>query len=165
VIGAHPPLFTISTITYKVVVYAPAERAICTLWSYDLAPPPPPPPSPINKLSLFLSLPVCRLWSVLTERGRRGWATARKPGPLKSFNTLCHIGKSYKDDLKASYFASLSIRHSNHWFGQIRQKQFLFLAEVSFRGSCFGFPLTCPIFQNPFGQTNLFKQKDPKKMG
>ncbi len=25
--GARPPLFTISTITYKVVVYAPAERA------------------------------------------------------------------------------------------------------------------------------------------
>jgi hypothetical protein len=26
-VGASPPLFTISTITYKVVVYAPAERA------------------------------------------------------------------------------------------------------------------------------------------
>jgi hypothetical protein len=25
--GARPPLFTISTISYKVVVYAPAERA------------------------------------------------------------------------------------------------------------------------------------------
>jgi hypothetical protein len=30
--------------------------------SYDLAPPPPPPPSPDSKLSLLLSLPVCR-WS------------------------------------------------------------------------------------------------------
>jgi hypothetical protein len=29
--------------------------------SYDSAPHPPPPPSPVNNLSLFLSLPVCRL--------------------------------------------------------------------------------------------------------
>jgi hypothetical protein len=42
--GASPPPFTLFTITYKVVVYAPAERAdtlplfhrhsICSLWSY-----------------------------------------------------------------------------------------------------------------------------------
>ncbi len=40
------------------------------LRTYALAPPrPPPPPSPLSKLSLFLSLPVCRRSSLLTERG------------------------------------------------------------------------------------------------
>ncbi len=39
--------------------------------SYDLAPSPSPPlsDSPVNKLSLFLSLPVCRQSSLLTEGG------------------------------------------------------------------------------------------------
>jgi hypothetical protein len=43
--GARPPPFTLFSITYKLAVYAPAERAdtlplffisthICTLWSY-----------------------------------------------------------------------------------------------------------------------------------
>jgi hypothetical protein len=52
--------------------------------SYDLAPPPTPP---ISKLSLFLSLPVCRLPSYPTgEEGGGGeeqnHLTAGKPGPL-----------------------------------------------------------------------------------
>ncbi len=38
--------------------------------SYDLAPHPPPAPSPGSKLSLFLSLPVCRRSSLLTGGGR-----------------------------------------------------------------------------------------------
>ncbi len=132
--GARPPLLTISTITYKVVVDAPAERAICTLWSYNFAPNPPPPLSRQQLVSLPQS----------SGEGDEGVGDRAKTWPSKkSFNTLCHIGKSYKDDIKARGFASLTIRHSNHWFGQIRQKQFLFLAEVSFRSSCLGFPLTC----------------------
>ncbi len=45
-------------------------------------------PSPVSKLSLFLSLPVCRRSGLLTGDGRRGLVeepsnmTARKPGPL-----------------------------------------------------------------------------------
>ncbi len=38
--------------------------------SYDLAPHPPPATSPGSKLSLFLSLPMCRRSSLLTGRGR-----------------------------------------------------------------------------------------------
>ncbi len=55
--------------------------------SYDLAPQPPPPPSPVNKLSLFLSLPVCCRSSLLTGEGGEGVGmepnnfTGRKPGP------------------------------------------------------------------------------------
>jgi hypothetical protein len=50
-------------------------------------------PRPVSKLSLFLSLPVCRWPTLLTEDGGgRGdelnHVTARKPGPYKSFNTL-----------------------------------------------------------------------------
>jgi hypothetical protein len=55
--------------------------------SYCLAPPPPPPPSPVSKLSLFLSIPVCRRSSLLTEKGRvvgkePNHTNARKPSPL-----------------------------------------------------------------------------------
>ncbi len=56
--------------------------------SYCSAPRPPPSPSPFSKLSLFLSLPVCRRSSLLT-----GWAISiRRRESLalyKSFNTLC----------------------------------------------------------------------------
>ncbi len=50
--------------------------------------PPPPPLSPVSKLSLFLSLSVCRRWSLLTNRGEGVGeepyhTTARKPGPSK----------------------------------------------------------------------------------
>ncbi len=50
--------------------------------------PPPPPLSPVSKLSLFLSLPVCRRWSIPTNRGEGVGEepyhmTARKPGPTK----------------------------------------------------------------------------------
>ncbi len=53
--------------------------------SYDLSPPPAPFPSPVSKLSLFLSLPVCRR-SVYWREGRGvgeepNHTTARKPGP------------------------------------------------------------------------------------
>ncbi len=55
---------------------------------YDLAPPPLPP---VSKLSIFLSLPVCRRWRLLMlekekeEGGREkepNRTAARKPGPL-----------------------------------------------------------------------------------
>jgi hypothetical protein len=60
------------------------------------APPPSPPPSPVIKLSLFLSLPVCRRWSLLTGEGEEGGGGAksifiRQLESLvlyKSFNTL-----------------------------------------------------------------------------
>ncbi len=51
--GASPPPFIISTITYKVVVYAPAERADTLLLFllypslYSVVTPPTPPPLPI----------------------------------------------------------------------------------------------------------------------
>ncbi len=59
--------------------------------SYDLAP---PSPTPVSKLSLFLSLPVCRRSSLLTGEGGRGWERSqiiRRRESLviyKSFNTL-----------------------------------------------------------------------------
>jgi len=43
-------------------------------------------PSPVSKLPLFLSLPVCRRSSLLTGEGvgeEPNHANARKPGPLK----------------------------------------------------------------------------------
>jgi hypothetical protein len=54
---------------------------------YNLAPPPPPPPSPVSKLSLFLSLPLCRQSSVLTGEWvgvgeEPNQTTARMAGPL-----------------------------------------------------------------------------------
>jgi hypothetical protein len=48
-------------------------------------------PSPVSKLFLFLSLPVCRRSSLLTEEGIEGagkelnHTTARKPGPFALF--------------------------------------------------------------------------------
>jgi hypothetical protein len=66
------------------------------LRSSDSVPRPPPPPSPVIKLSLFLSLPVYRRYSLSDGRGE-GWTwntTARNPGFLKSFNTLCQLATS-----------------------------------------------------------------------
>jgi hypothetical protein len=57
---------------------------------YDSAPRPLPPPlPPVSKLSLFLSLPVCRQSSLLTEEGgggrgaesydlKKAWATINR---------------------------------------------------------------------------------------
>jgi hypothetical protein len=62
--------------------------------SYDVASPPPLTPSPVSRLSLFLSLRVCRRPVELTD-GRGGWrgvgeepnqTTERKS--CKSFSTL-----------------------------------------------------------------------------
>ncbi len=46
-----------------------------------------PSPLPVNKLSLYLSLPVCRQSSLVTGEGDGGgeepnYSTARKPGPI-----------------------------------------------------------------------------------
>ncbi len=65
--------------------------------SYDPASRPPPSfPSPVSKLSLFLSLPVCRRSSELTGEGEiGGWGMSQIIRPreslalYKSFNTLC----------------------------------------------------------------------------
>ncbi len=61
--------------------------------SYDLAPPS-PPTSPVSKLSLFLSLPVCHRKSLLM--GERGWMgrsqiSRRRESIIlyKPLNTLC----------------------------------------------------------------------------
>ncbi len=43
----------------------------------DLAPPPSLPPSSIGKLSLFLTLPVCRRSSLLTGEGGGGGGGAK----------------------------------------------------------------------------------------
>ncbi len=66
--------------------------------SYDLATPPPLPPSPVRKLPLFLSLPMCRRSSLLMEEGGTGWGRSQIIGLresmvlYKSFKTLsCKI--------------------------------------------------------------------------
>jgi hypothetical protein len=71
-----------------------SPRDVCMVYSgpafsptHDLAPYPPPPTSPVRKLSLFLSLPVCRRYSFLTEEGREmgeepNHASTRTPVPL-----------------------------------------------------------------------------------
>jgi hypothetical protein len=57
--------------------------------SYDFAPAPsPPPPPPINKLSLFLSLPVYRRSSLLTGEGGEG---AKSYDADKAYSTLQYI--------------------------------------------------------------------------
>jgi hypothetical protein len=76
-----------------------AQRVLNDFWrtmqafspSYDLAP---PTPYPVRNLRIFLSLPVCRRSSLLTEeKGRRGWGrsqvTRRRESLAlcKSFNT------------------------------------------------------------------------------
>jgi hypothetical protein len=57
------------------------------------APPPPPAPSPVSKLSLFLSLHVCRPPSLLTGDGGWGRSQIVRPreslGLYKLFNNLC----------------------------------------------------------------------------
>jgi hypothetical protein len=51
------------------------QRVLNDLWRtslsrrYDLAPPPPPPPLSVSKFSLFFSLPICPLSSLLTGEG------------------------------------------------------------------------------------------------
>jgi hypothetical protein len=53
----------------------------------------PLPPSPDSKLPLFLSLPVPRRSTLLTERGGGVWSRFIRPQEnlalYKSFNTLC----------------------------------------------------------------------------
>jgi hypothetical protein len=59
-----------------------------------------PPPSPMNKLSLFLSLPVYRRSSLLTG-GREWWARSQIIRPreslavYKSFNTFCSTATAW----------------------------------------------------------------------
>ncbi len=53
--------------------------------SYDLAPT--PPPSLINKLSLILSLPVCRRSRLLTGEGEGG---AKSYDSEKAWFSICH---------------------------------------------------------------------------
>ncbi len=55
-------------------------------------------PSPVNKLSLFLSLPVCSPSSLLPKGGGEGGSqTARKPGPplFIQYSMVCTIHTSY----------------------------------------------------------------------
>ncbi len=73
------------------------NEAQAVLPSYDLAPRPPPSASPVSKLTLFLSLPVCRRSSFLTVGGRgrarsQNHSTAISLAFYKSFNTLCCRG-------------------------------------------------------------------------
>ncbi len=58
--------------------------------SYDFGSyPPPPPPSPVIKLSLFLSLPVCRRSSLQTGKGgRRGWRGAKLHDDEKAWSSI-----------------------------------------------------------------------------
>ena len=110
-------------------------------WECYFAPNPPPPSLP-SGTCLSSSVFLCVAGGGSDGEGEEGVGDRAKSWPSKkSSNTLYHRGKSYKDDIKARCIASLAIRHSNHWFGQIRQKQFLFLAEVNFRSSYFVFPL------------------------
>jgi hypothetical protein len=50
-----------------------------------LAPPPPIPPSPVIKLSLFLSFPLCRRSSLL--RGKGGWVCGWGGREAKSYDS------------------------------------------------------------------------------
>jgi hypothetical protein len=69
------------------------------LRSYDsvLGSPTPFPNSPVSKLSLFLSLPVCRRSSLLTGEGEGGghgaesFDSQESLALYKSFNTLCSV--------------------------------------------------------------------------
>jgi hypothetical protein len=54
------------------------------LRSYDSVPRPLLPPSPVRRLSLFLSLPVCRLSSLLTGEEGSGWARSQIIWPRES---------------------------------------------------------------------------------
>jgi hypothetical protein len=65
--------------------------------SYDLASPTPPPTSLVSNLSLFLSLPMCRLSSLLQRDGWWGWERSQMIRRRESmvlfiiFNTLCSV--------------------------------------------------------------------------
>jgi hypothetical protein len=71
--GAHPHSLTISTITYKVVVYAPAERAdahplfplypICTQWGH---------PSPVSLRIQYIRNANQTYYILSREKGASG---------------------------------------------------------------------------------------------
>jgi hypothetical protein len=91
VIEKNPGAFPLSPMlhpwqtTYESIAWFIEDQAFPL--SYDLAPP--LPPSPVFKLSLFLSLPVCHWTSLLMgEGGEPNHTTSRKTGPLQIFNTL-----------------------------------------------------------------------------
>ena len=59
--------------------------------SSDLAPPPHPSPlSPVSKLSLFLSLPVCSRSSLLTGEGERGQGGAKSYRGEEAWSSINH---------------------------------------------------------------------------
>ncbi len=59
--------------------------------SYDLAPPPPPTFSPVRKLSLFLSRPVCSPVELTDERwGEVGWGRSQVTRRRESL-VLCKL--------------------------------------------------------------------------
>ncbi len=49
-----------------------------------------PSPSPVSKLSIFLSLPVCRRLSLLTGEGGRGVCGAKSYGREKAWSSISH---------------------------------------------------------------------------
>jgi hypothetical protein len=51
-------------------------------------------PSPVSKLSLFLSLPVCRQSSLLREGGR-GWARGEKAWPSINHSMLSDVTSNH----------------------------------------------------------------------
>ncbi len=81
---------TKKTESYWTIYRGPGFLAF--VW-FGSTPTPYPPPSPVSKVTLFLSLSVCRRSSLLTEEGGGGWSRIIRPQESlalhKTFNTLC----------------------------------------------------------------------------
>ncbi len=78
---------------------------------YDLAPPTPPPPSPVSKLSLFLSLSVCRPSTLLTGERGSGWGRSQIIRGRRESLVLC---KSFNTQVLDPYISVLKMRNILH---------------------------------------------------
>jgi hypothetical protein len=90
------------------------------LRSYDSVPrsPPFPPLPPVSKLSLFLSLTVCRRSSLLTGEGGRGWAWSRIIWPHESLALCKYLNALYSNLLtreEGSGRGAKSLDHKKAW--------------------------------------------------
>jgi hypothetical protein len=105
--------------------------------SYDLAPRPPPPtpsPYPFSKLSLFLSLPICRRRSSLLtgeggggERGAKSYDSEHSEKAWSSINNSMLSALSSLSDI--NWFSVTSVS----WFAQRHSDNFgRFLRRLEF---------------------------------
>jgi hypothetical protein len=89
-VNLKSPFCLFKKVIQEFLCYLQAESIECFivdqafLLSYELAPVTPPPLSPVIKLSLCISLPLCHRSDLLTGEGKEGVGVGEEPNHTKA---------------------------------------------------------------------------------